>query len=250
MMTMTMTITIIHSNVCCCPLRIRPRHSRHFICTGAKQGVDFVAASFVRKASDVAMIREHLKSVGGEGIKIISKIENQEGLQNFDEILMESDAIMVSTHARASTHMHTCTNSFLRACIHKYRRLWMFSRAFMDAFESFWMLLINSYVGSAASLQVARGDLGVEIPVEKVALAQKMMISKCNLAGEQARETNRPPPPIIRVTLIPDTQSRQSTAKTLSLERRIANPRPETGNTEASTLHFCRQAGCDCYSDA
>jgi len=191
-----MTMTIIHSNVCCCPFRICPRHSRHFICTGAKQGVDFVAASFIRKASDVAMIREHLKSVGGEGIKIISKIENQEGLQNFDEILMESDAIMVSTHAHAQarTCTHAQNHSYIHTCMHKYRRSRMLSRAFMDAFESFWMLLINFYVGSAASLQVARGDLGVEIPVEKVALAQKMMISKCNLAGEQARETNRTPP--------------------------------------------------------
>lgn len=88
---------------------------------GCEQGVDFVAASFIRKRSDVDEIRAYLKAHGGENIQIISKIENQEGLDNFDEILSASDGIMV-----------------------------------------------------------ARGDLGVEIPVEEVIFAQKMMIEKCN----------------------------------------------------------------------
>lgn len=88
---------------------------------GCQQGVDFIAASFIRKKEDVLEIRELLKNNGGEDIQIISKIESQEGVDNFDEILAASDGIMV-----------------------------------------------------------ARGDLGVEIPVEEVIFAQKMMIEKCN----------------------------------------------------------------------
>jgi pyruvate kinase len=91
---------------------------------GIKQGVDFIAASFVRKASDVEYIKE-LLGPKGNFIKIISKIENHEGLHNYDDILRESDGIMV-----------------------------------------------------------ARGDLGMEIPPEKVFIAQKWMIDKANIAAK------------------------------------------------------------------
>lgn len=63
---------------------------------GIKQGIDFIAASFVRRASDVLEIRELLEKNGGEHIMIIPKIENQEGVENIDEILDVSDGLMVA----------------------------------------------------------------------------------------------------------------------------------------------------------
>ena len=63
---------------------------------GCEQGVDYIAASFIRKASDVAEVRKVLDENGGHNIKIMSKIENQECIDNFDEILELSDGIMVA----------------------------------------------------------------------------------------------------------------------------------------------------------
>lgn len=92
---------------------------------GCEIGVDYIAASFIRKASDVLAIRKLLEQFGGHDIQIISKIENQEGVDNIDEIIKFSDGIMV-----------------------------------------------------------ARGDMGSEIPIERVPSAQKMIIEKCNKAGK------------------------------------------------------------------
>ena len=63
---------------------------------GISQGIDYIAASFVRKASDVLAIREILERNNATDIQIISKIENQEGVDNIEEILKVSDGIMVA----------------------------------------------------------------------------------------------------------------------------------------------------------
>ena len=63
---------------------------------GIAQGIDFIAASFVRKASDVLAIREVLENNNATDIQIISKIENQEGVDNLEEILQVSDGLMVA----------------------------------------------------------------------------------------------------------------------------------------------------------
>lgn len=82
-------------------------------------GVDFVAHSFVRSADDVKAVQDYLDSIGSD-MKIISKIENQQGVDNIDSILDASYGIMV-----------------------------------------------------------ARGDLGIEIPAEKIPPIQHSIITKC-----------------------------------------------------------------------
>lgn len=63
---------------------------------GIEQGVDFIAASFVRRAKDVLEIRQLLEENNGSHIQIIPKIENQEGVDNINEILEVSDGLMVA----------------------------------------------------------------------------------------------------------------------------------------------------------
>ena len=63
---------------------------------GIEQDVDFIAASFVRRASDVLEIRRILEDEKNDNITIIPKIENQEGIDNIDEILEVSDGLMIA----------------------------------------------------------------------------------------------------------------------------------------------------------
>lgn len=63
---------------------------------GVEQGVDFIAASFVRNAECVLTIKAFLKELGAPYIPIIAKIENAEGILNIDEIIRAADGIMVA----------------------------------------------------------------------------------------------------------------------------------------------------------
>ena len=99
---------------------------RDDILFGIKEGYDFIAASFTRTAADIKEIRDILEKNGGQGIKIIAKIENQQGVDNIDSIIEAADGIMI-----------------------------------------------------------ARGDMGVEIPLEDVPVIQKDIISKVYTAGKQ-----------------------------------------------------------------
>ncbi len=103
---------------------VTDRDVRHIL-FGLRHQIDIIAVSFVRKAKDILEIRKLLQEHHANHIPVISKIENEEGVCNLDDILEISDGIMV-----------------------------------------------------------ARGDLGVEIPVEEVPLIQKQIIEKCNLAAK------------------------------------------------------------------
>lgn len=69
---------------------------REDILFGISQDVDFIAASFVQKEDDIIQLRKLLEKNGGADIKIISKIENKQGVNNIDDIIAVSDGIMVA----------------------------------------------------------------------------------------------------------------------------------------------------------
>ncbi|KAL0914869.1 hypothetical protein M5K25_015254 [Dendrobium thyrsiflorum] len=127
---------------------------------GVPNKIDIIALSFVRKGSDLVEVRELL---GDHANKIIlmSKVENQEGVANFDDILNNTDAFMV-----------------------------------------------------------ARGDLGMEISIEKIFYAQKVMIFKCNMLGK----------PVVTATQM--------------LESMIKSPRPT--RAEATDVANAVIDGTDC----
>ena len=63
---------------------------------GIEKQIDFVAASFTRKAQDILQMRQFLEDNGGKHIRVIAKIENQEGLNNIEDIISVSDGVMVA----------------------------------------------------------------------------------------------------------------------------------------------------------
>lgn len=87
---------------------------------GLKNGVDYIAQSFVRRKKDILDIRKFIGRTGG-GCRLIAKIENREGIRNIEEIIDVSDGVMI-----------------------------------------------------------ARGDMGVSLPIYEVPMVQKMIIKKCN----------------------------------------------------------------------
>lgn len=63
---------------------------------GVDNEIDYIAASFVRRREDIKELREYVDSIGGKNIKIIAKIENEEGVENISEILEIADGLMVA----------------------------------------------------------------------------------------------------------------------------------------------------------
>ena len=63
---------------------------------GIEQGIDFIAASFVRSSDAIKQIKELLRENGGDGIDVIAKIENAEGVKNIDRIIKAADGVMVA----------------------------------------------------------------------------------------------------------------------------------------------------------
>lgn len=78
------------------PLPALTDKDRSDLLFGIEHEIDFVAASFVRTADDVRSIRDFLSRNGGEGVRVISKVENADAVRNIEEIIEVSDAVMVA----------------------------------------------------------------------------------------------------------------------------------------------------------
>ena len=78
------------------PLPALTDKDRSDLLFGIEHEIDFVAASFVRTADDVRAIRDLLSRNGGEGVRVISKVENADAVRNIEEIIEASDAVMVA----------------------------------------------------------------------------------------------------------------------------------------------------------
>ena len=78
------------------PLPVMTPQDESDLRLGIEMGVDYVAASFVRSAEDVCQIRTFLRTNGGTNIDVMAKIENAQAVENLDEIIAVSDAVMVA----------------------------------------------------------------------------------------------------------------------------------------------------------
>ena len=92
---------------------------------GIEQGIDFVAASFIRNAEAIYEIKDLLHENGGEGIDVIAKIENAEGVENIDSIIDAADGVMVArgdlgVEIPASDVPHV-QKIIIEKCNHKYK---------------------------------------------------------------------------------------------------------------------------------
>ncbi len=92
---------------------------------GIEQGVDFIAASFIRNAEAIHEIKDLLRENGGEGIDVIAKIENAEGVENIDSIIDAADGVMVArgdlgVEIPASDVPHV-QKIIIEKCNHKYK---------------------------------------------------------------------------------------------------------------------------------